>query len=118
MVRTADGDVSLEYWSDEMPAGGWAGAARLCRGGLCLEYRRQDDGPQSLFLIRRAGCDLGRRVLVTSLSVASRDHLLATFGVIPPGGGRTDAMALAELTDRRPLPAARSGPPPALACTD
>jgi len=121
-IETAHGDVSVEHWSDEMAAGGWDAAARLCRpdpaGERCIAYRRQDDGPQTLFLIRRAGCDLGRRILVTSRSAAGRDRLLAAFSVIPPGGSRDDAVPLADLAERRNVTALPRVPSPGLDCTD
>lgn len=118
VIETAEGDVSVEYWSDEMAAGGWENASRLCRDGRCISYRREDNGPQTLFLIRRAGCDLGRRVLVTSRTTAGRDRLLAAFAVVPPGGQRADAVSLAELNERRPVAALPRAASPNLGCAD
>lgn len=122
-IETEAGDVSLEYWSDNIFDRGWESAGRSCHDGRCIEYRRQDGPNQALFMIRGADCDLGRRLLVTSQTAAGRDRLLAAFSVIPPHGGRKDAIPLAVLTERRPLvlpreDRMRAQPPSDLACSD
>jgi hypothetical protein len=123
VVQAEAGDVSLEYWSDNIFDGGWDSAARICRGDRCIEYRREDKANQTLFMIRGADCDLGRRLLVTSRTAAGRDHLLATFAVIPPHGERKDAIPLAALSEQRPLAVlhedpTRDRPPGDLECSD
>lgn len=120
-IEAEAGDVSLEYWSDNVFDRGWDTAARTCQAGRCIEYRREDQANQTLFMIRGADCDLGRRLLITSRTTAGRDRLLAELSLIPPHGERKDAIPLAALSERRTLDLPRGAPgrPPSdLECSD
>jgi len=117
-ITTEAGEVSLEVWSHDAAATDWSGAARLCREGRCIQYRRRDNGPQTLFLLRGADCDVGRRLLVSSTTLAGRNALLAAFSVIPPHGERRDAIPLAALIERASIEPPKALPTGDLACAD
>jgi hypothetical protein len=121
-VHSELGDVEVWYESDGVVTGPWWVASRACSRSACVDYLRQDNGLASTFQVRRADCDIARRIEIKPANAKARGALLAAVAVIPPHASAADAIPLSELSEhqRTPTREERMHPParPGLACTD